>query len=338
VNVRVLIDNVVRQTTVLIAELATAAGIRAPLAHLANKVFLELVRELEAQGLGRKLIADMFGLALRSYELKVQRLSESATERDRSLWEAVIEMLRMREVATRAELAARFHRDDPATLDGVLDDLVESGLVFRAGRGATTVYRAADEGELRRREGDVDQGVNELVWIAVYRLGPISRSQLLEHIHLEKATLDDALEQLVISGAIEVIEQVDGTNDAIYSAERCIIPLGAQAGWEAALFDHFQAVVNALAIKLREGVTQTLPGDVLGGSTYSFDIWPGHPMEFQVLGLLGHIRRQLSALRAQVTNYNTENGQPGEGRERVTFYFGQSVWAEPNGQYGAAGR
>ena len=105
-NVKVLIDNVVRQTTVLIAELATAAGIRAPLAHLANEVFLDLVRELEAQGVGRKIIADMFGLALRSYQLKVQRLSESATERDRSLWEAVLETIRTRGVATREQTQA----------------------------------------------------------------------------------------------------------------------------------------------------------------------------------------------------------------------------------------
>jgi len=35
-NALVLIDSVVRQTTVLMAQLATSGGIRAPLAHLAN--------------------------------------------------------------------------------------------------------------------------------------------------------------------------------------------------------------------------------------------------------------------------------------------------------------
>jgi hypothetical protein len=328
VNVKVLIDNVVRQTTVLIAELATAAGIRAPLAHLANEVFLDLVRELEAQGVGRKIIADMFGLALRSYQLKVQRLSESATERDRSLWEAVLEELRARGVATRAELSARFHRDDPATLGGILNDLVESGLVFRAGRGPTTVYRATDEGDLDAVVGDTDDGVDELVWIAVYRFGPIARSQLLEHIHLEEETLDHALDRLV---AGSMVERVNGADDAVFAAEHCIIPMDVETGWEAALFDHFQAVVNAVAIKLREGLTRTLPADVLGGSTYSFDIWDGHPMEHQVLGLLGQMRRQVSALRTEVTAFNGENGKPSDGWQRVTFYFGQSVRAESNG-------
>lgn len=63
-NVNLLIDAIVRQTTVLIAQVATAAGIRAPLSHMANQVFLDLVRELKEQGLGNKVIADMFGLAL----------------------------------------------------------------------------------------------------------------------------------------------------------------------------------------------------------------------------------------------------------------------------------
>jgi hypothetical protein len=47
---------------VLIAQLATTAGARAPLAHTANRVFLDLTRELKQQGLGSKVISDMFGL------------------------------------------------------------------------------------------------------------------------------------------------------------------------------------------------------------------------------------------------------------------------------------
>src|ERR1044071_4003616 len=77
-----LIDAIVRQTTVLLAQLSTAAGIRAPLAHVADEVFVSLAREIEAQGIGRKVMADMFGLALRTYQKKVQRLTESAKARN----------------------------------------------------------------------------------------------------------------------------------------------------------------------------------------------------------------------------------------------------------------
>jgi hypothetical protein len=73
-----LIDAIVRQTMVLIAQLATAGGGRAQLSHTANQVFLDLVAALKEQGLGNKVIADMFGMALRTYQTKVQRLSEAA--------------------------------------------------------------------------------------------------------------------------------------------------------------------------------------------------------------------------------------------------------------------
>jgi hypothetical protein len=75
-NSAYMIDAIVRHTTVLIAQVATAAGVRAPLAHVAEHVFLDLVREIERQGVARKVVADMFGLALRSYQRRVQRLSE----------------------------------------------------------------------------------------------------------------------------------------------------------------------------------------------------------------------------------------------------------------------
>src|SRR5690349_23246652 len=103
VNTKLLIDAIVRQTTVLIAQLSTAAGIRAPLAHIADQVFLELSREIEAQGVSRKVAADMFGLAIRSYQKKVQRVTESVSVRDRTLWQGVLDHLTERGSTSRRE-------------------------------------------------------------------------------------------------------------------------------------------------------------------------------------------------------------------------------------------
>jgi hypothetical protein len=91
--VQLLIDDIVRQTTLLIAQLSTAAGLRAPLARIADQVFLELGRELEAQGVAQKVAADMFGLALRSYQLKLKRLGESADTAHVSLWQDIHDRL-----------------------------------------------------------------------------------------------------------------------------------------------------------------------------------------------------------------------------------------------------
>src|SRR5437660_1683958 len=79
----------------------------------------------------------------RTYRRKVQRLAESQTVAGRSLWEAMYEYVGSRHVATRADVSRHFAADDEEIVRGVLEDLVESGLVYRAGRGVHASYRAA---------------------------------------------------------------------------------------------------------------------------------------------------------------------------------------------------
>src|SRR5690242_10115789 len=178
-NPRILIDGVVRQTTVLIAQLATSGGLRAPLAHVAGQVFLELAKELEAQGVAKKVTADMFGMALRTYQRRTQRLARSATDRGRSLWEAMFEYIQQREFVTRAEILRRFERDDAATVRGVLRDFVESGAVLSTGSGNATAYRATTPEEALRLQGRQSQlSLEALVWSVVFREQPASIDQL----------------------------------------------------------------------------------------------------------------------------------------------------------------
>lgn len=189
-----LIQAMVRQTTVLIAQIATSKGWRAPLAHLADQVFQDLVAELERQGVSRKVSADMFGMGLRSYQRRVQRLAESTLEPGRSLWEAVLDHIRLRGIAPKAEVLRAFANEDDVLLRGVLRDLCDSQLVFQAGQGAQTVYRAVSEDELGAlrafRAGD---GLDELVWAIVYREGPVSREQLIHVHHIDPGDLDGVL-------------------------------------------------------------------------------------------------------------------------------------------------
>src|SRR4051812_29723087 len=103
-TIELLIHAIVRQTTILIAQLATSRGVRAPIAETANQVFIELVRELERWGVSRKVSAEMFGMGLRSYRRKIQRLTESSTERGRSLWEVVLEYVKAQGLVTRMEI------------------------------------------------------------------------------------------------------------------------------------------------------------------------------------------------------------------------------------------
>jgi hypothetical protein len=146
-NTRLLIDAIMRQTTVLIAQLSTSAGLRSPLAHIADEVFVSLAKEIENQGVSKKVVADMFGLALRSYHRRVQRLEESASVREKTLWEAVQQFVASEGPVRRRRLLDRFRHDDELAVLSVLKDLVRSGLLYSSGRGETTVYGATSDAD-----------------------------------------------------------------------------------------------------------------------------------------------------------------------------------------------
>lgn len=321
-NVQVIIQTLVRQTMVLIAQVATTAGERTPLASVANQVFLDLVTELERQGVGRKVVADMFGLALRSYQQKVQRLNESQTDSGITLWQAVYSFLREKEVVSRAEVLARFCRDDGASVKSILNDLIETGLVYQSGRNERTVYRMASEEDWRGVSGDSIENLANVVWVVIYRHGPLSLDALRDHIPAASAELGTCVELLRNDGRVR---QVENSAPPLYSSQRCLLPLGSDAGWEAALLDHHQAVIASYCSKLRNGQTQTHPAERLGGSTFSFNVWPGHPAEARAYSLLSNVRGQLSELWDEVSAYNQKTPPPEENTTQVTFYCGQAI-------------
>jgi hypothetical protein len=314
-NTPLLIDSIVRQVTVLLAQLGTAGGLRAPMAHLANQVFLHLAQELEAQGVSRKVSADMFGMALRAYVRKVGRLREGQSSPGVTLWQAVLEHIREHGLVLRARVLERFSRDPEQVLHAVLRDLCESGLVFVLGSGSRVAYRAATEQELGElaRAGQ-DEGVEELLWALVLHEGPLSQAELARRVARAPGEIEGLLGSLLADGRVE--RRADGQ----LTARDLVIPLAAPSGWEAAVFDHFQAVVQTIVQRLER--TTPDPAAPVGGSTYRFDIWPGHPLERQVQAQLTEIRERLSALRGEVTAHNERAGLPAQYRQ-VALYVGQ---------------
>jgi hypothetical protein len=323
-NAQVLIDAVVRQTMVLIAQLSTADGVRSPLSHVADEVFVALVRELEHQGVGKKVIADMFGLALRSYQQKVQRLSESATRRGVTLWSAIHSFLGEQPGATRDQVLQHFKHDEDLKVRSILSDLVESGLVCRSGKGAETRYRLATSDELEQLGAatsiDPEATNAALVWVQIYREGPLHQARLAELLPLPRPALDAALARLVREERVRLEQRADGT---YCTTERCLIPVGEAAGWEAAVIDHHRAVLNALAAKVVSGKHTSAAADEVGGTTWSFDLWPGHPHEREVRKLLSSLRSRVVPLWNEVAEYNREH-RPARTYE-VTVYCGQHL-------------
>ncbi len=321
-TIELLIQCIVRQTTVLIAQLATAGGARAPLAQVANQVFLDLVAELSRQGVGRKVSADMFGLGLRTYQRKIQRLMESTTDRGQSLWEAVLDYICTQKIATRASIQERFARDDAAQIRGLLRDLCESGLVFSSGQGLGTMYRAASDEELQAfRQHRSPDGLDELVWAIIYHQGPISSERLAELTHLEQSDLESSLARLVDTKRVELTKEGSAS---VYKTGSLFLPVGAPVGWEAAIFDHFQAMVKTICCRLRDDRATSSAGDTVGGSTFTIDVWPGHPLEEEVCATLARLRSMLIDLRQRTDAYNATQGIP-EAHNQVVLYVGQCL-------------
>jgi hypothetical protein len=318
-HTKLLIDLIMRQTTVLIAQLASAAGIRSPLAHVADEVFLSLSQELEEQGVSRKVVADMFGLALRGYQRRVQRLRESVTKSGTTLWQAVYEHLHEQGPTTRHQLYDRFSHDDPEAIGAVLQDLVQTGLASRTGSGPATIFAATPE-ETRGRLAREDQrdAATALVWLDLCRHPGSSPDEVARRLNLDDELLEMALAALRREGTL--VEAAD-----TLEAGPLVIPVGAEAGWETAVFDHFQAVSGAIGAKLRQGSGRSGPADTTGGSTLSFEISETHPLAAEVRGLLARFRAETDELWDRVERVNATRPLAEEEIERVVVYFGQYV-------------
>lgn len=319
-NATLLIDAIVRETTVLIAQLSTAAGLRAPLANIAEQVFLQLSREIESQGVPRKVVADMFGLALRGYQKKVQRLTENTTSVGGTLWSAIVAFIQQHGEVSRRDLLARFRPEDPTSVGAVLSDLVHSGLVTRSGSGDASSYRIGGNGngsQAQLAARAMPAAASALIWASVYRNPGLTRAELAQLLGQEPALVERVVDDLLEQNRIT-------EREGRLHAELLIVPVGADEGWEAALFDHYHAVVRALSTKLRLGKAQSRHSDVVGGATLTFDLHKGHPQRAEVYGLLASVRTQLNALWEQVEAHNRAHPVPEGEAEEVCFYFGQS--------------
>ncbi len=321
-NAHLLIEAVVQQTMVFIAELATAGGVRAPLAHVAEQVFVDLTSELASRGVKKKVIADMFGMALRTYHRRVRELSESRTELGKTVWEAVLDFVHQHEPVSGRAVIDRFAGDNAEVVAGVLSDLTHSGLIYRAGRGDQARYRAANEADFAADAAERGSVHEHLVWLTAYRAGPCDAATLRAQSRLGESATEAALATLLADGRVRAEPHPDGLR---YTSTRFEVPLGAAAGWEAAVLDHYQALVTAIITKLGRGTTRGQAHDHTGGSTWSLDVWPGHPLEAEAKGLLRELRERVDALRARIDAASASAGAEPALRERVVFYAGQYV-------------
>lgn len=322
-NLKLLIDGLVRQTTVMIAQLSTTAGVRSPLSQVADQVFLQLSKELETQGVSRPVAADMFGMALRTYQKKIARVTESASALGFTLWEAVYDFIRQ-ESPTRQRLMERFRNDGEREVASVLHDLVSHGLVYATGQGLHTSYGPTSERMQTQVMDSIDlDALVHIVWLRIFQ-GLQRIDQLVDVTGVDAERISEAIAELERQGQVS-------EKDGNLQARNLRIPVGATTGAEAAMLDHFRAVCNLLVARSgvfidrrnqEDGAAASRSAQQDGGSTFGFSVYPGHPFEAAVNRLLDETRVKTQALWDQVAAYNEQNTVP-PGVRRVTFYCGQ---------------
>jgi hypothetical protein len=199
--------------------------------------------------------------------------------------------------------------------------LTDSGLVFSSGSGSSLAFRAATKEEVStlRRGGD-SLGLEAFVWSSIYRGGGSSLEELSQRTSLNATELLPIVEGLIDSGKVER----RGEGDALrYHSAQLVLGFDDPAGWESSVLDHFTALVQTIMRKL--SVDQRAKrNDEIGGSTYHFELWRGHPFESEVLGELTRFRERMSALRSKLDDYNRAQ-QAEQPKLRVVAYYGQST-------------
>lgn len=327
-NVELLIHAIVRQTVVLIAQLATH-GTRAPLADMAEQVFVMLVNELRGQGLSHRMVANMFALPLSTYHDRIRRSGQSQTKQG-SLWQEVLSYVEEKQPVTQNKILYEFHRDSAEDVLGVLNDLVKARLASKTGYGLDTTYEITSERSRMQGSHDPMQAAATFLWVAIYSQSPVRLDELQKLAPMDEAVRGQALEILVRDG--RVMREEDGAGEVVYLCDSCVLPFGASIGWEAAVFDHYQAMVKAICAKLRQGDKHALPKHVIGGSTYKFYVNEGHPMRDEVLAMLQQSRERAGELRERVSRHNQDHGLNADEMDEVLYYVGQTVLAQREGE------
>ena len=318
-NPQLLIDAIVRQTMVLVAELATSNGARAPLARIADQIFLDLTRELQQRGITKKVIADMFGLALRTYHRRVHDAESNHIGAPKTRREAVLNFISSSQPVSQGAIEARFRYESGEMISGALNDLVHSRLVSRTGWGEAAVYRAGADAEANAALARAST-VSSIVLLTAYRNGPATPTRISELTGLPATACEAALMELEHRGLVHKLD-AEGT---VYSCERLDLHMDEPGEWEAAVLDHYQAMTSAICAKLAERGAGARAKDVVGGSTWSLDVWSGHPLEEEATKTLARVRQQLEELRTRVDKHN-EVATADAPRQRVVIYVGQYV-------------
>ncbi len=216
----------------------------------------------------------MFGMALRSYQKKMRRLTESAAVGERTLWQAVLDLVE-REQPTRRRartLRARRRTRGRRCLEGsraerprVRDGHRQPGAVRGDEPGARDKLSA---------ESDLDSIAN-LAWLALFRREAETEAELVTLLGVEP-------ERVAPRGRRAGRRRASEPQRRPARVEQPGAAGGGGAGLGARDPRSLRAVTVAIATKIQAGFGAAAASDKSGGSTFTFTVTPGHPHELEV--------------------------------------------------------
>lgn len=313
----------------LVAELFATLKVNDPLrmdfAGIAQKTVLDIVEGLRTEGLTNHEIAAALDLSMAGFYRKLKDLRETysaddaGARRRMTLWEQLYELVLersggdARQPVRYVTIEQAFPALTAERLGTILRYLVRYGHLSVTGHGATREYRLVE------REPAGEATYHDAV-VTLYRDGPLSLTDLATRLDTPEATCRAYIERLGSAGKLETLQTAD--EPALFRATGYHIEPEASEGYEAALYDHFQAVVRAICKKIRSKDHQARYADLQGGTTFSLDVEVDDPMYAEISGFLAETRVKMERWLDYVT---TNPPKTGQRAVTVTIYTGQSV-------------
>lgn len=322
-------SNLVERIVPLVAELFATLSSRDPLrmhfADIAGKTLLDIVQTLRSDGISQEAIAASLEMTITGFRAKMKKLTQEYEEpgeepgagRPRTLLERVHAHVYEHGGdscgARFQDIAAAFSGIKPDSLGGVLHFLVQSRVLSVTGRGTTREYFAVPQ-----QRADAATLADAVV--TLYRDGPLTAEELAHRLEVTLPMAREFVERLDAKGQLETIDQPTG--DRAYRATTYHVPVSSTEGYEAALWDHLQAVLRSINKKIRLGRYNATLHDVNGGTTFSFDVAAQSPLYDELSGFLKRMRVEMEDFRDRAL---AEAPAPSEEAKRITLYTGQMV-------------
>jgi hypothetical protein len=325
-----LVERLVPKVAELFATLAAQDPLKMSFADVAGKTILDMVEVMSRDGISQEAIAAGLGMTVGGFRNKLRRLREayrdpdqigSGNSRPKTLLEQVYGFID-ENYATAGnpvlyiKVADRFKRVPDETLRALLRFLVQYGLLEVEGRGRRRRYRSIT---LRRSE---DVGLPELS-VMLFREGPLTLTEIVTRMGRSEEEVLELIAELRDESTLT--EEDDETGETVFRVHDYHLPVGLNAGYELAIWDHITAVLTAICKKVRVGQHEAQMQDRIGGTTFSFDVPIGHPIEDEIASFLGESRAKMERWLEQVREIEVTETDEETPRRRVTIYTGQML-------------